>query len=326
MGSDAIALPAVRFLQEQKAVCEVVGVFSQPDRPSGRGKHLHANPVAAWALENDITLLRPERLSAGEVAWLREAAVDLIVVMAYGHILKPDLLAVPPLGVVNLHSSLLPKYRGASPIVGAIASGEEATGVTLMEIVPEMDAGAIIDQEIVPIKPAETAIEITEKIADACIPLLERTLSALLSVKYSKTEQDKTQASYTRKLKKEDGQLDFGLTAEELVNRHRALQPWPGSFFEYDNIVLKVGDCATDTLAEQPAECGTILEASEKGIAIQTASGAILIKKIQRPGGKMLSASDFLRGFHLETGIALNYKPSTPLVSQEPFPRKKKNP
>ncbi|MEM8549362.1 MAG: methionyl-tRNA formyltransferase, partial [Verrucomicrobiota bacterium] len=255
MGSDAIAVPVLRYLAEEaRGLCEVAGVYSQPDRPKGRGKKLQPNPLAAAALELGLPLLQPEKPGEDDVAWLADNGVQLVFVMAYGHILKKQLLATPPLGFVNFHASILPKYRGASPVETAVACGEAETGVSLMRIIAKMDAGAVCDVERVPIEPLDTGASVREKLAAATVPLLARNLESLLAGTATFTEQDDAQATYCRKLEKADGQLDFAAPAQVLAARINGLFPWPGCFCDCgkERLKLKEAVALPGTMADAP--------------------------------------------------------------------------
>ena len=314
MGSDAIAVPVLKYLaQEAKGVCELAGVYSQPDRPKGRGKKLQPNPLAAAAQELGLTLLQPEKPGPDDVAWMRDNDIQLVLVMAYGHILKKSLLAAPPLGFVNFHASLLPKYRGASPVESAVASGETETGVSLMRIIPKMDAGAVCDVERVAIEPLDTGASVREKLSAATVPLLARNLESLLNGTATFTEQDEAQATYCRKLEKTDGQLDFSATASVLAARINGLDPWPGCYCEVGDVRVKLR-AATVMQRGLPDESagdidrvpGSVLAASEDGVDIAAGKGSVLrVRQLQRPGGRMLPAGDFLRGFELPVGTVL---------------------
>ncbi|MGE9294216.1 MAG: methionyl-tRNA formyltransferase, partial [Puniceicoccales bacterium] len=246
MGSDAIALPLLDWLHAHSAShgAALVAVYSQPDRPKGRGKKLSPNPVSAWALDKGIALFRPEKPTSEDAAWLREQGIDLALVMAYGHILRKSLLAVPPRGFVNFHASLLPKFRGASPVESSVATGEAETGVTLMEITPPMDEGPACDVERVAIEPSDTGGSMREKLAAACPALIARNLTALLDGSATFIEQDHASATYCRKLVKADGALDFLASAKTLVARINGLDPWPGCFADHGETRLKLRGAA----------------------------------------------------------------------------------
>jgi methionyl-tRNA formyltransferase len=320
LGSDAIALPALEFLRAAPGV-QLAGVITQPDRPSGRGRHLHANTVAQWARAQEVPILQPLQPGAADLAWLREQRVDVALVMAYGRILREDFLGALPCGVWNLHGSLLPAYRGASPVEAALALGETETGVCLMRVVPALDAGPVADAERVPIHAADTGAALRERLARACVPLLERNLSALADGSLQAVPQDESRVSYTRKLTKADAHLDFSLPAVELERRVRALQPWPGAMIDQAGECLKVGEAVA--VPEEPATSapGTVLQAGEAGADIATGQGVLRLLALQRPGGRMLGVAEFLRGHALSPGTLLIHHAPPPLVSPRPFPR-----
>jgi len=318
MGSDTIALPALDFLANGAADrVEFAGIFTQPDRPSGRGKQLRPNGIKEWALARGIRVHQPEKFGEGEVALLRDVSCDLVLVMAYGHILRKEVLALPPLGTFNLHASLLPKFRGASPIQAALSSGEQETGVTLMRMVRRLDAGPMIDRESFPVDELETGASAEEKMATACVPLLSRNLDALLEGSAPETDQDDGAASFCRKLQKTDGVLDFGAPATVLARRINALFPWPGCYFDVGDQRIKVG-LAASSGEVSGSTSGTVLD-HQNGLRVATGEGTLLLLKVQRPGGKMLDAGEFLRGFSLPQGTVLPSLPMPAFVAPEPF-------
>jgi len=318
-GSDTIAIPALEYLHWAEGI-ELAGVVSQPDRPAGRGRHLHTNPVSAWAHQQGLPLLQPEKPGEEEISWLKTQHVDLVLVMAYGHILKKDLLETPCLGMWNLHASLLPAYRGASPVETALACGEKEIGVSLMRIVAKMDAGPIVAQVHVPIRNTDTGLILRERIGHACVPLLQRHLAKLADVAFAPTPQDEAQVTYCRKLHKSDAHVDFSLSAAELERRIRAFQPWPGVSVTHDAVDLKVGSAS---IIDEPttAAPGTVLRAGEGGVDVATGHGVLRLLSLQRPGGRMFEAAEFLRGYRLEPGAILKSHSLRPLVSNVPFPR-----
>lgn len=319
MGSDAIALPMLEGLVAHGgASVEFTGIFTQPDRRSGRGMKLHANPVKQWAENHGIAIRQPQKIEAEDVAWLSRCEPDLIIVMSYGHILRNDVLAVPKLDIVNLHASLLPKYRGASPIEAAIAAGDEVTGVTLMRLVRKMDAGPILDSEKVPVASDDTPVLLREKIARACVPLMWRGLPCILSGEAQFTPQDESKVTYTRLLEKNDAALDFHAEAGTIANRIRALQPWPGAWFDYDTTRVKIAEAYYDeTPATQPP--GQIVKADGASLDIATGAGILKLTKLQRPGGRMLPVREFLNGFPVETGKIISSHEMRPLSAPERF-------
>ncbi|MGF1451398.1 MAG: methionyl-tRNA formyltransferase [Opitutales bacterium] len=313
-GSDVIALPLLRWLRrEGSGVAQLVGVVSQPDRRSGRGKKLQLNPVAAFARDEGLPLLQPDKPDAVTTAWVQEQGICLCLVMAYGHILRRALLDAPPRGFLNLHGSLLPKLRGASPVETAIATGETVTGVSLMRMVRRMDAGAVADFETVAITEHVSGGQLREELATACVPLLARALGPACTGELAFAEQDESSATYCRKLSKEDGQLDFGAPAAVLARRIRGLDPWPGCFAEHHGTRLKLSGGAAEP-DHSHAMPGTVLSADLDGVRVATGEGVLLLPRLQRPGGKLLPAPDFLRGYPLSPGDVLEGGPMTELL------------
>lgn len=330
LGSDPIALPGLEWLE--KDGCEwgrVIAVFTQPDRAAGRGQKLTPNEIKRWALARDLPVYQPAKVT-GEVRMQLEALrPDVSLVMAYGHILKEDFIGTPRLGTLNLHASLLPRYRGASPIQTAIANRERETGITLMRIVRALDAGPAAAYGPVPILTSDTALEIEAKLGDACVPLLKSTLPKLIAGNLEFLEQDHPSATYCRRLVKDDGALDFSSSALELAARIRGLFPWPGCGVEVGGQPIKLGladvpapDAADGAGVASTTVPGTVLGIDAAGLRVATGAGVLRILKLQRPGGKMLAAAEFLRGFPLERGAVLPSRPMLALVSQQPFPQR----
>lgn len=319
MGADAIALPLLEWLRMEASAhgAQLKAVFSQPDRPKGRGQKLQANPVSEWALEHEVPLFRPDKPGQAEEQWLRQEGIAFVLVMAYGHILKKSLLEVPPQGFVNFHASLLPKFRGASPVETAVSSGETHTGVTLMRIIPRMDAGPGCDAERVRIETGETAGELRQKLARACVPLIARNLETLLAGTAEFREQNETDATYCRKLTKADGALDFSQPASVLASRINGLDPWPGCYAMHGENRLKLRHAVAEPY-ESGAQPGFVLEAYTDSVRIVTGEGLLCVKELQRPGGKMLPARDFLLGYALEPGSIFSSVPMSRLVYDQP--------
>ena len=299
-GSDEIALPFLVGLGASRV--EVSAVLTQPDRRSGRGRILKPNPIKQWAVESGVPCRDPQKPSSEETEWLKSLEIELIIVMAYGHILKRDLLEAASLGCFNLHASLLPAYRGASPIETALALGEKETGVTLMRVVPRMDAGPIIDVESVLVSGEDTGASLREKIASACVPLMGRNLDALFAGRCVEKPQDETQATYCRKLTKADGHMDFRVPAQLLAHRIQAFRTWPGVSFPFGGLRIRVGKSSVEDLSLLP---GKVACDREGKLSIGTGQGALVVHELQKPGGRMLPARDFLRGFAIPDGTIL---------------------
>jgi methionyl-tRNA formyltransferase len=326
LGSDAISLPLLDWLvgPEGASLVELMAVYTQPDRPVGRGQKIQANAIKQWALARGLPVHQPEKLTPEVRAAYAESAPELALVMAYGHILRDDFIAVPALGTLNFHASLLPKYRGASPIQTSVAQGEPETGVSLMRIVRQLDAGPVADREAVPIGRHDTALEIEQKLAVACVPLLTRALPRLLRGDLAFVEQDHAAATFCRKLTKEDAALDFAEPAAALAARVNGLNPWPAAQVEWQGQPLKFGLADALPAIGSPAAPGEVAGADPEGLLIGTASGLLRIRRLQKPGGKMLPAADFLRGSPIAAGTVFASRPMAPLVDTKPFPVVKK--
>lgn len=299
MGSDPIALPGLEAVVA--GACgpiELVAVYTQPDRPRGRGKKVVPSEIKTWAFERGLTVYQPEKMGKVERLEIEAQAVDSILVMAYGHMLSQKLIDTPRLGIWNLHTSLLPKYRGASPIQVAVANGDAETGVSLMKLVREMDAGPVLGVERVSIGEEDTALEVEAGLAAACVPLLARGLPLIHQGNVDLAPQDVSRASFVRKLGKEDGELDFNVAAPVLARRINGLFPWPAARARLGEMAIKLGLAVAeeDSFDREP---GSVIGIEEGGLRVACGAGSVLLKRLQRPGGKMLAAADFMRGFEL---------------------------
>lgn len=319
MGSDPIALPFLRDAREKMGEpMEWVLVFTQPDRRAGRGMKTQPNEIKEWAEGEGIPVRQPEKCGEADVAALREAGVDVVIVMAYGQLLRRSLLEAVPLGVLNFHGSLLPQLRGASPIQTALAEGFTATGITLMRLVLKMDAGPVADTERVSITEETDHFSLRAALAEACVPLWRRTVEALAGPGLRFVEQDPAAVTYCRRLKKEDAYLDFALSAVVLERRIRAFRPWPGSLIRHEGVDLRVGAARLCEGVALKAEPGTVLRL-DGAPAVACAEGWLRLDALQRPGGRMLPAAEFLRGFALPEGTLLERIEAAPLVARAPF-------
>jgi methionyl-tRNA formyltransferase len=367
LGSDPIALPLLDWLAgEGRAMAQIVAVFTQPDRPVGRGQKIQPNAIKTWALDHGLPVHQPEKLTADVQAQFAAFAPDVSLVMAYGHILREDFIATPRLGTFNLHASLLPKYRGASPIQTAVACGEHETGVSLMRIVRELDAGPVADRERVAIAPHDTALDVESKLAAASVPLLARVWPRLAAGTLVFGEQDHAAATFCRRLTKDDGALDFSAPAAVLAARINGLFPWPACATEVAGQPIKLGladQCGdggwsglsprrservahstssgpragrggdnalhlgnpvlhgpeNGSQAIDPPAPGTVLGVDGAGLLVATGAGVLRVRRLQRPGGKMFAAAEFLRGFPIAAGTVLPSRPLSVLVANEPF-------
>jgi len=299
MGSPDFALPTLRALATHY---EIIGVVTQPDRESGRGRAIKSPPIKNLANELGLNVIQPEKLRAPEAMnQLRLWNPDLIVVTAFGQILKPDVLVLPPHGCINVHASLLSRWRGAAPIQAAILNGDSESGVTIMKMDQGVDTGEIISQRAMKIENDDTTDSLSEKLSHLGADLLIETLPRYLSGELKSRPQDETKATYASMLKKEDGLLDFTKPVEELVRRVRAFNPWPGAFFEWNDGMLKIQRAH----AESPlhfAEAGNASEGQRLVYRNQPAVGArggiLVLDEVQPPGKKSMSGKAFLSGAH----------------------------
>lgn len=317
MGSDPIALPGLEAIVSGKCGdIELVAVYTQPDRPRGRGKKVVPNEIKTWALERQLPVFQPEKMGKAERLEIEAMQVDSILVMAYGHILSQKLIDTPRLGIWNLHTSLLPKYRGASPIQCAVASGDSETGVSLMKLVREMDAGPVLDVARVRIGEEDTALDIEARLADACASLLAKGLPLAHAGKVELMEQDPSQVSFVRKLGKQDSELDFRVSSKVLARRINGLFPWPATRACLGDVSIKVGLAVAEDVSFS-REPGSVIGIEEGGLRVACGEGSVLLKKLQRPGGKMLAAADFVRGFELPKNAVFESREMSELVTSE---------
>jgi len=303
MGTPEFALATLEGLVA--AGLDLVGVYTQPDRPSGRGKQLTPPPVKQLALAHGLPVYQPLKLRLPEVVEeLRTLAPDLIVVVAYGQILPKSVLDIPRYGCINVHASLLPKYRGAAPINQAIIDGEVETGVTTMYMDVGLDTGDMLVKRATPIGPFETAGELHDRLALLGRAAMEETLARLCAGTLVGEKQDDALSCYAPMLKKEQGQIDWTRPALELHNRVRGLDPWPGAYTVLAGEPLKLARTRPlDQGHTQPP--GTVLAADRDGVQVACGQGVLSIGELQLPGRKRLPAADFLRGCALPAGTRL---------------------
>jgi len=319
LGSDEIALPAfaaARALPD----AEVVAVYSQPDRPAGRGQEVRPNPVSAWARAEGLNLLQPEKLEAADAAHLVSLQADLGVVMAYGQLLKEDFLSATRLGFVNFHGSLLPELRGATPVEGALALGLPETGVTLQQVVRRLDAGPIHAFAKTSIRLGEGRAALRARLGVVAGELAAQALSPVLAGTSVAVPQDEAKVTYARRLTRADAPLDFRQPSAVLRQRILSLEGWPGSTFDHRSALIKVG-AATAEVASLAVAPGTIVAADRAGVRIACGQGVLVVTHLQRPGGKMLPAAEFLAGYPLAVGEVLASVEMPAFVCDRPFPR-----
>ena len=292
MGSPDFSLPTLRALAD---AYEVVGVVTQPDRASGRGRELKAPPVKALATELNIPVMQPEKLRLPEaMEQLHAWKPDLIVVAAFGQILKKDVLDLPRYGCINVHASLLPRWRGAAPINAAILHGDQETGVTIMQMDVGLDTGPMLSQRSIPITRDDTAGSVFEKLSTLGAELLIETLPNYLSRRLKPTPQPEEGMTYAPMIKKEEGQLDFTHDVNELERRVRAFNPWPGAFMDFDGTLLKVHRARVEA---GEASVGQRLVVQNQP-AMGARGGILILEEVQPAGKKPMSGKSFLAGAH----------------------------
>lgn len=294
---------AVRSLEA--LVCsghELVGVVTQPDKPVGRKREIMKTPVKVYAESRGIPVYQPRRIRDEEaIAQISEWAPDLIVTAAYGQILPVALLNLPSLGAINVHASLLPKYRGAAPINRAIIDGETETGITIMYMTEEMDAGDMILQRAVEIGDQTTAGELTERLSVLGAELLLEAVSLLISGQAEAVKQDESLVTLAPMLKREDELVDFARTSAELVNQIRGLSPAPSAYTYLDGRVFKLL-AATAVTGDAGLEPGTISEIAKERLVIATSSGGLSLLEVQAAGKRPMTIAQFLQGARLKKG------------------------
>ena len=298
-GTPEFAVPALRALGDEGL--DVVAVVTQPDRPAGRGRELHRSPVKVQALDEMIPVLQPEKARGDEfIAQLRAYEPDLSVVVAYGQILKPEVLAVPRLGSVNIHASLLPGLRGAAPIQWAIIRGVETTGVTIMKMDAGLDSGPMLLRVEEPIEPDETGCELGDRLSEIGAEALVEALALLEAGQLAEEEQDHSLASYAPKLDRETARIDWSRAAAENARWIRGLDDVPGAWSPLgERGPVKLFRPRVESASGEP---GTVLAADAEGVLIACGEGAVRVREVQPPGKRRMTADEWVRGRGVSVG------------------------
>lgn len=304
MGTPDFAVPVLEALIEKH---EVVAVVSQPDKPKGRGKKLMPTPVKEVALKHNIDVYQPERIKNEDfVEVLKGIEADIYVVVAYGQILSQEILDIPKFGCINVHGSLLPKYRGAAPIQWSIINGEDVTGVTIMYMIKELDAGDMILKKEIDIEKEDTYETLHDKMAIVGAEALIEAIELIESGKVKAERQDDSLSTYAPMISKDMGRIDWNKSSVEIKNKIRGFNPFPACFSEYKGEVLKIFK-AEEVECNKQAKAGEIIEVdSKKGFTVKTGDSALLIKEIQAKGGKKMNSCDYMRGHSIEVGEILS--------------------
>ncbi len=299
MGTPDFAAASLEKLIEEKF--DVVGVFTQPDKPKGRGMEMSFSPVKELALQHGLPVFQPEKMRDGKaLAQIEELQPDILVVVAYGRILPDDILAVPKFGAINVHGSLLPKYRGAAPIQWSVLNGDKVTGVSTMYLASEMDTGDIIYTSSTEIGEYETSGELFDRLMNMGAELLVKTLIDIENGSAPRTPQDHSQASYVGQLDKSICPIDWNKTPRQVLKHIYGLQPWPVATMELEGKTYRVfgADYTTNHTDKAP---GCVVSAGNEGLEIACAYGeTLMITELQAPGKKRMSAGDFLRGHKIK--------------------------
>jgi methionyl-tRNA formyltransferase len=306
MGTPELAAASLRALLRAPEF-QIAAVVTQPDQPKGRGLKLQSSLVKEIALQNKLPVLQPGRArDEAFIRELRELQPELIAVAAYGQILPKAILDLPRLGCLNVHTSVLPKYRGAAPIQWALLNGDTETGVTIMKMDEQMDTGAILAMEKIPIRSDDNAQTLHDRLAELGAALLLKTIPDYVAGKIQPRPQPSAGVSYAPKIKKSDGQIDWQQPAETIANRVRAMIPWPGAFTRLSNpspsALLKIWEAE---VVARSGSAGEILQADKNGLVISCGTNALHISLLQAEGGRRMSAQEFLTGHQLQAGQKL---------------------
>lgn len=301
MGTPDFAVSSLRKLHEEH---EVIAVFTKIDKPNQRGKKIQYTPVKQYALEHNLEVIQPKSVKDMEIIEkIKEYRPDLIVVVAYGKILPKEILEIPKYGVINVHSSLLPKYRGAAPIHASIIHGEKESGVSIMYVVEELDAGPVLAQESVEILEEDNCESLHNKLQEIGASLLLKTISKIEKQEIQAIPQDETKVSFVKPFQKEDCKIDWNQSAREIFNFVRGMDPFPGAFTLYHGKQLKIGRVEEEKEMILEGKAGEILAfVKGKGIVVATGKGNVVITKAKPENKKMLSGVDLINGNFLQEG------------------------
>ncbi len=302
MGTPDFAVPSLRLLLEEKDQVEVIGVVTQPDRPKGRKKVLTPPPVKVEAIKHDLPVFQPQKLRSEEaIRQVLELQPDLIVTAAYGQILPEPVLNAPKYGCINVHASLLPKYRGGAPIHHAIINGEKETGVTIMYMVKALDAGDMLLQRAIPITSGDNVGTMHDKLANLGAELLKEVLPSILDGTVQAVPQDDEQATFAPNITREDEKIDWERTAQELDCQIRGLCPWPVAYTLWKGKPFKIWK-ASVVNEETQGEPGTVIRLDNNGIVVATGKGLLRLTEVQPSGKKPMPARQFINGRQMKAG------------------------
>ena len=272
---------------------EVIAVYTQPDRPAGRGRKIKYSPVKQLAVNADIPVYQPKKLAKDETAQLEQLNADLMLVSAYGLLLPKEVLAIPKIGCINIHASLLPKWRGAAPIQRAIIAGDQETGISIMQMVEELDAGPVLKTFACDISATDTGSSLHDRLAKLAAKKIDRVLCQLQAQELVAVAQDHTRSSYAKKLTKQEANIDWHEKAYLIERKIRAFNAWPVAYTFLNDLRLRIWNADVAQI-EHDVLPGSIISADKNGVLVATGDGAIDLTAVQQPGGKVISAQDFL--------------------------------
>jgi len=303
MGTPEFAVPSLEALY--KAGYDIELVVTQKDKPKGRGKKIQHTPVKEKALELGLEVFQPDSINSPEsVNKLSSLNPDFIVVVAYGQILKKNILEIPKFGCYNIHASLLPKYRGAAPINWAIINGERETGITIMEMDEGLDTGDIILSKAIPIEEDDDALTIHDKLSVLGGELIVEALKKIAEGNIDKIPQDNSKSSYASMLSKDMGRINWDMDAVSIINLIRGLKPWPSAYTIYNGEIVKIHKASITNIASEET-CGKIIKVDKKGIYVNTKDKVIVLEEIQFPNKRKMTVEEYLRGNSVEQGVIL---------------------
>jgi len=293
MGTPEFAVPVLDALT--RTPHNIVGVYTRADQPAGRGKQLQPSPIKQFAAARGLPIFQPPTLRQPDyIAQLHDLAPDVIIVAAYGLLLPRDVLTIPPRGCINTHASLLPRHRGAAPIIAAILAGDAETGITLMQMDEGLDTGPMLAQRAIPIGDDDTTGTLTPKLANLATELLSETLPRILAGEIVPQPQDHARATMFKQIKKEEGLIDWTRSAIEIAQRVRAFNPWPSAFTFWNGVQLKLL-CAGAADAKSNLEIGRVVPLG-KEIAVTTGNGVLILREVQLAGKRAMTTEEFVRG------------------------------
>lgn len=304
MGTPYFAVPTLKVLFERGYSIDLV--ITQKDKPKGRGKKVQYTPVKDEALNYGLEVYQPESINNEEaIEKIKAINPDFIIVVAYGQILKKEILEIPKYGCYNVHASLLPKYRGAAPINWAIINGEKQTGVTIMEMEKGLDTGDMVLWESISINNDDDAITVHDRLSDLGGNLIIEALEGIIAEQLSKTPQDNSLSTYASMMNKEMGKINWNDSSNNIKNLVRGLKPWPSAYTHYKEEVLKIHKVSVEDKLEE-GQNGSIIKVNNRGIYVKTSDKIIVIEELQFPGKKKLTVEEYLRGNSIEKGIVLD--------------------